>query len=94
MTSAALSFTADLKSFTTELKMNTHTQTRMPPKAFCTQAMLAKLLITAAMMEMMMMEGDTTPRVVRMPPRMPRYFLPMKVAVFTAMTPGVHWPMA
>ena len=43
---------------------------------------------------MMIRDGNTTPRVARTPPKMPRYLCPMKVAVFTAMMPGVHWPMA
>ena len=43
---------------------------------------------------MMTMEGNTTPRVANTPPAAPFCFCPTKVAVFTAMTPGVHWPMA
>ena len=30
----------------------------------------------------------------RGPPATPASFYPTNVAVFTAMTPGVHWPMA
>ena len=39
-------------------------------------------------------DGNTTPSVATMPPGMPLNFWPMNVAVFTAMMPGVHWPMA
>ena len=39
-------------------------------------------------------DNKTTPSVAQMPPQMPLYLWPMKVAVLTAMTPGVHWPMA
>ena len=42
----------------------------------------------------MMREGNTRPRVATTPPETPRYLCPTKVAVFTAMMPGVHWPMA
>ena len=41
-----------------------------------------------------MSEGNTTPRVATTPPILPSTLRPAKVAVFTAMTPGVHWPMA
>ena len=93
-TRVALSVTADLMSLITALRMNTHTHTRMPPRASCTQPIFAKLLISAAMTEIITTEGETTPRVATTPPTTPRYFRPMKVAVFTAITPGVHWPMA
>ena len=38
--------------------------------------------------------GKITPRVARIPPGIPAIFWPTKVAVFTAIMPGVHWPMA
>lgn len=53
-----------------------------------------KLVMTPASATMMSRDGNTTPSVATMPPAMPALFWPMKVAVFTAMTPGVHWPMA
>ena len=39
-------------------------------------------------------EHPEMPSVAAMPPRIPACFCPTKVAVFTAMMPGVHWPMA
>ena len=56
--------------------------------------MWAKLLMKAARIVMITKDGNTTPSVATMPPIAPPYFCPMKVAVFTAMMPGVHWPMA
>ena len=94
ITRVALSTMADLMSLSTAFRMKTQTQTRMPARAFCTQTRLAKLLMSAAMMEMMTSEGEMTPSVATMPPMFPAFFRPMKVAVLTAMTPGVHWPMA
>ena len=46
------------------------------------------------MIIMMTSDGNTTPSVAKMPPQMPACFCPTNVAVLTAMTPGVHWPMA
>ena len=46
------------------------------------------------MMVIIMRLGKITPNVVRNPPKTPLRLQPMNVAVFTAMTPGVHWPMA
>ena len=43
---------------------------------------------------MMTREGKTSPRVATTPPAMPAWLRPTKVAVFTAMMPGVHWPTA
>ena len=43
---------------------------------------------------MMMMQGKTSPRVATTPPALPFRLWPTKVAVLTAMMPGVHWPMA
>ena len=45
-------------------------------------------------MSIMIMLGHMTPKVAIAAPRDPFSLQPMKVAVFTAMTPGVHWPMA
>ncbi len=39
-------------------------------------------------------DGKIKPRVARMPPPRPAVLYPTKVAVFTAIIPGVHWPMA
>ena len=94
MHSVGLSTTDFFHSLTTALKMRTQTHTRTPAKAFCTAGRSAKLEMKAAMMHTITSEGATTPRVAKMPPMMPRRFCPTKVAVLTAMTPGVHWPMA
>jgi len=56
--------------------------------------MSAKFCKKAAMAAMMIMDGKTTPSVARIPPNMPASVYPTKVAVFTAMMPGVHWPTA
>ena len=91
---AAQSFTEPLNSLTTALKISTQTHTRMPAKACCTQARCEKLLMTPASAVMITSDGNTMPSVATMPPRMPACFWPTKVAVLTAMMPGVHWPMA
>ena len=74
--------------------MSTHTHTRMPANAFCTAGRCAKFWIKAAMIMMITSDGNTTPSVAKMPPQTPACFCPTNVAVLTAMTPGVHWPMA
>ena len=76
------------------MKISTHTQTRMAAKALFTAGISAKWVKTPAMTVMMTREGNTTPRVATTPPREPATLYPMKVAVFTAMTPGVHCPTA
>ena len=50
--------------------------------------------MTPARTVMITREGNTTPKVARMPPGIPFSFCPMKVETFTAMMPGVHWLMA
>ena len=94
ISAAGQSLTEPFSSFTTALKISTHTHTRMPAKACCTQARWEKLLMTPASAVMMTRDGNTMPSVAAMPPRIPACFCPTKVAVFTAMMPGVHWPMA
>lgn len=89
-----LSITDFFSSFTTALKISTQTQTCTPEKVSCTHVRWEKLVISPANREMMTREGNTTPSVAVMPPATPRSFWPIKVAVFTAMMPGVHWPMA
>ena len=79
---------------TTALKIRTQTQTRIPAKAFCTIARCAKFWINAAMTVIMIRDGNTTPRVATIPPMEPASPCPTKVAVFTAIMPGVHWPIA
>ena len=94
MTAAGQSFTEPFSSFSVALKISTHTHTRIPAKACCTQSRWEKLLMTPASAVMIISEGNTMPSVATMPPSTPRCFCPTKVAVLTAMMPGVHWPMA
>jgi hypothetical protein len=42
----------------------------------------------------MMIDGVTIPKVANIPPGIPPTLLPTNVAVFTAITPGVHCPIA
>ena len=90
----SLSTRAPFASFLMALKISTQTQTRIPAKASLTNWSWAKLDRKAAITVMITREGNTTPRVAMIPPVTPFRFMPMKVAVFTAMTPGVHWPTA
>ena len=94
ITQPQTSFMALRPSFKTALKISTHTHTRIPAKACCTQGRCAYRVMTSARAEMITRGGNTTPKVATMPPATPASFCPTKVAVFTAMTPGVHWPMA
>ena len=91
---AAQSFTEPLNSFTTALKISMHTHTRIPAKACCTHSRWEKLLITPARAVIMSSDGNTIPSVAMIPPSTPACFCPTKVAVFTAIMPGVHCPMA
>lgn len=43
---------------------------------------------------MIIKEGRTTPRVAKIPPNTPSLFVPINVAVFTAIGPGVLSAMA
>ena len=43
---------------------------------------------------MTMTDGVMTPRVATMPPGIPASLFPINVDTFTAITPGVHCPMA
>ncbi len=83
-----------LPSLRTLEAMRATTAERTPAKAWPTAGMWAKLRRKAAMRVMMTMEGKTMPRVAMTPPSTPFRLEPKKVAVLTAMTPGVHWPMA
>ena len=89
-----LSMTAFLRSFITALKISTHTHTRMPPNACCTQTIWENASITPAKIEIIINEGNTTPSVAKVPPAIPLCFCPINVAVFTAIIPGVHCPIA
>ena len=91
---AGQSLTEPFSSFSVALKISTHTHARMPEKACCTQSRWEKLLMTPASTVIMRREGNTMPSVATMPPTTPRCFCPTKVAVLTAMMPGVHWPIA
>ena len=65
------------------------TQARTPVSACCTQGFSAKDQKKAEMMVTMIMGGTSTPRVARRDPDRPWTRYPQKVAVFTAMGPGV-----
>ena len=90
MHKVSASLTELLKSLTTALNMRMQTQTRISANAFCTAGTSENAEMHPASAQIMTREGDTTPRVAIMPPITPSYLYPMKVAVFTAMTPGVH----
>ena len=65
---AKADFTPLLKSFITEFSIRTHTQTLMPAKACFTTSYSANPLINAEIIEIITMEGNTTPRVAATPP--------------------------
>ena len=75
-------------------KINTHTQTLTPLNAWITIGKSAKLLKNAAIRVIITTDGVTTPKVAITPPIKPAILYPIKVATFTAITPGVHWPIA
>ena len=66
----------------------------MPANAFLTHASSAKLEIKAAIREIIIIDGRIMPKVAAIPPAIPARFRPIKVAVFTAIIPGVHCPTA
>ena len=78
----------------TALKIRTHTHTWMPAKAFWTHGKVRKVG------DQPRQDGDNDqgrehhPQGGHNAPGDPLYFWPMNVAVFTAMMPGVHCPMA
>ncbi len=78
----------------TALSINTPTTVRIAPNAFCTISNSAKLFKNAAINVTMTIEGNITPAVAAIPPKTPFLLYPINVAVFTAMTPGVHCPIA
>ena len=74
--------------------MRATTAALMPARACRTAGISAKLDRNAAMAVIIIREGNTRPRVASTPPGIPLYLYPMKVAVLTAIMPGVHWPTA
>ena len=70
------------------------TATRTPASACCTVGMSAKFCNSAAIKEIIIKLGETIPKVAKADPKKPPCFLPKKVAVLTAITPGVHCPIA
>ena len=74
--------------------INATTATLMPAKALCTMAKSAKFWRNAAIISIIINDGNTTPNVAIMPPIIPFSLYPIKVAVLTAITPGVHCPTA
>ena len=70
-------------------KISATTQGRTPPKNACTPLYLRKLRITDAMSRMMINEGSTTLSVAVSAPNTPPCVEPTKVAILTAIGPGV-----
>ena len=62
---------------------------RMPPRNAFTPAYFNKLRTRAAIMRMIKNDGNTTPNVARSAPKKPPCDEPMKVAILTAIGPGV-----
>ena len=69
------------------IKPTTHG--RIPPRNAFTPAYFIKLRIRAAIMRMIINDGNTTPSVARIAPRKPPCDEPTKVAILTAIGPGV-----
>ena len=69
------------------IKPTTHG--RMPPRNAFTPAYFNKFRISTAMMRMIINDGNTTPSVARSAPRKPPCDEPTKVAILTAIGPGV-----
>ena len=94
MTRVGQSSTAFLNSLITLDRISATTPARTPLKAWTTNSKCMKFCRKAAISMMITKEGNTSPRVAITPPAMPAWLRPTKVAVFTAMMPGVHWPTA
>ena len=85
-----MSITDVLIKFIAVFKINTATHTRIPAKAFLTIGRSEKLPMNVAIIVIIINDGVTKPRVANIPPIFPFLLCPIKVAVFTAITPGVH----
>lgn len=94
MNAVLLSVMDFLPNLMTVSKIKTHTQTRMPAKAWMINGFAAKLERNMAIAVIISMEGVMTPKVAARPPEKPFCLYPTKVATLTAIMPGVHWPMA
>jgi predicted Rossmann fold flavoprotein len=92
--SVSLSTIAFLPNFIIELSISAHTQARIPPNACTTISDSANSAIIEAISEIIIIEGSITPKVATTAPQKPFTLCPTNVAVFTAITPGVHWLMA
>ena len=68
MTKVILSITEDLKSLTTAFNINTDTHILIPEKAFLTTSKFEKLLINAAIIQIINNEGTIKPNVATMAP--------------------------
>ena len=86
----ALSTTELFHNFITALNISTHTHTLTPAKAFFTTGKSEKLLINAAIIVIITIEGNTTPSVATIPPMVPLFFCPINVSCIQDITPGVH----
>ena len=62
---------------------------RMPPSVALTPAYFSNFVKSEAMRSMIINEGKTTPSVARSAPKIPPCEEPTKVAIFTAIGPGV-----
>ena len=94
MNAVLLSVMDFLPNLMTVSKIKTHTQIRMPAKAWITNGFAAKLERNMAIAVMISMEGVMTPKVAARPPENLFVYIHTKVATLTAIMPGVHWPMA
>ena len=79
-----------LASFIVASRISAHTQICIPFMACCTASISAKFRINAAMIDIITNDGNMTPSVAKIPPNTPANLYPIKVAVLTAITPGVH----
>ena len=70
-------------------KIRPTTQGRTPPRNAFTPLYFKRSRIRAEMIRMMTNEGRTTPRVATTEPKNPACVEPTKVAIFTAIGPGV-----
>ena len=84
------SLTDPLNSLMTLASISAVTHARIPLKACATITLSMKLLKNAAIIRMSIAGMVTTPSVAAIPPAIPACCDHIKVAVFTAITPGVH----
>ena len=88
------SVTEFLNSLITLERMRAVTHARIPLNAWAMSGVSMNPLRKAATARIIISGPDITPRVARTAPTAPAFEDPTKVAVLTAITPGVHWPTA